>query len=452
MNHRKLGTNISNYGNFTFRSTNDNNKMIRNDNFGSQQHIKKQEFGKATKRAPLGELHLNCIDNGYAADASQLPQVLPKKRAERFEIFIEEDEYFKKKSVETEFEQNNNQADKNASPENKPFEKENIPPPAEEESVVKAGSPLGSSFDEETDEEDTPSEYLTAKSCFSNLVPKSEKNPMYMSYDLDIYRWMLHREQISRPKSSYMSKQSQINEEMRAVLVDWYVDVIAEYHLSSASFFLAVSLTDRTLSIIDCPRDKLQLLGATAILVASKMQDIFPPTIKDIIFVTDESYNDEQVRRMEKIMLKVIDFQLNDPLIDSFAEFFIYFAHDSLDQFARHLMWYLLELCTLEFNFVCFLPSRIAAAAFLLVSIYQQLLLNEGKITDKIWSDEMVKRTNIMREELSEPAFELIKCHQKESSQTQSIRKKYASSKRCKVSSITLPEFEQIVSQFSDEI
>lgn len=56
---------------------------------------------------------------------------------------------------------------------------------------------------------------------------------------------------------------------MRAVLIDWISDVMAEYNMGRATFFLSVSLVDRTLSVINCPKDKLQLLGASVLFVAA---------------------------------------------------------------------------------------------------------------------------------------------------------------------------------------
>jgi len=79
--------------------------------------------------------------------------------------------------------------------------------------------------------------------------------------------------------------------------------------LSQATFFLAVSLVDRTLSYVDwyfrylssivnapnvalclSPRNKLQLLGASALFLAAKMEEVYPPQINEIVFITEETY------------------------------------------------------------------------------------------------------------------------------------------------------------------
>jgi len=68
-----------------------------------------------------------------------------------------------------------------------------------------------------------------------------------------------------------------------------------------------------------------------------------------------------------------------------------------------------LELSTFDCFCVCILPSRLAAAAFLLASSFQKYCQKVEPMTTidkekwKLWSDEMVKRTRIKRSDLQEP-------------------------------------------------
>jgi len=56
---------------------------------------------------------------------------------------------------------------------------------------------------------------------------------------------------------------------MRAILVDWLVEVAQEYKLQNETLYLAVSFIDRFLSLMSVVRAKLQLLGTAAMFVAS---------------------------------------------------------------------------------------------------------------------------------------------------------------------------------------
>lgn len=72
-----------------------------------------------------------------------------------------------------------------------------------------------------------------------------------------------------RPKPYYMKKQPDITTGMRAILVDWLVEVGEEYKLRTETLYLAVNFLDRFLSCMSVLRGKLQLVGTAAILLAA---------------------------------------------------------------------------------------------------------------------------------------------------------------------------------------
>ena len=56
---------------------------------------------------------------------------------------------------------------------------------------------------------------------------------------------------------------------MRGILVDWLVEVAEEYTLLPDTLYLTISFIDRFLSLNTVTRQKLQLLGVSAMLIAS---------------------------------------------------------------------------------------------------------------------------------------------------------------------------------------
>lgn len=68
-----------------------------------------------------------------------------------------------------------------------------------------------------------------------------------------------------------------------------------------------------------------------------------------------------------------------------------------------------MELSTFDCLYVNILPSRLAAAAFLLASSFQFIRqniepsFNENLKSKLLWSDEIVEKTRIKRSELEEP-------------------------------------------------
>jgi len=71
-----------------------------------------------------------------------------------------------------------------------------------------------------------------------------------------------------------MLHQPQVTPAMRAILMDWLVEVQQNFELHHETLYIAVKLTDRFLEHEPIEKERLQLLGATAVLVASKYEVI----------------------------------------------------------------------------------------------------------------------------------------------------------------------------------
>lgn len=89
------------------------------------------------------------------------------------------------------------------------------------------------------------------------LVPSEN----FKEYTWDIMGYLLELEKKYRPEPDYMSRQPEVNTKMRNILVDWMVEVTAEYKLNDETLFLAVDYIDRFLSLMSIARSHFQLLG-----------------------------------------------------------------------------------------------------------------------------------------------------------------------------------------------
>jgi len=56
------------------------------------------------------------------------------------------------------------------------------------------------------------------------------------------------------------------------------------------------------------PRNRFQLLGATCVWLACKVQEITPPKASEIAYVSDHIYNTDQIIRMERRVCNALDF------------------------------------------------------------------------------------------------------------------------------------------------
>ena len=97
---------------------------------------------------------------------------------------------------------------------------------------------------------------------FDKFDMNNKENPQVVAdVAKEIFVYLLNNETYFLPTSSYMSTQHDINEKMRAILIDWLVDVNVKFKLVPETQFMTVNLIDRYLSNKQVTRHKLQLVG-----------------------------------------------------------------------------------------------------------------------------------------------------------------------------------------------
>ncbi|KAF7819149.1 stomatal closure-related actin-binding protein 3-like [Senna tora] len=143
-----------------------------------------------------------------------------------------------------------------------------------------------------------------------------------VEYIEDIYKFYKLVEHESRPHD-YMDSQPELNERMRAILVDWLIDVNSKFDLSLETLYLTINIIDRFLAVKAVPRRELQLVGMSAMLLASKYEEIWPPTVNDFVCLSDTAYTEEQILVMEKIILGKLEWTLTVPTTYVFLVRFI---------------------------------------------------------------------------------------------------------------------------------
>lgn len=255
-------------------------------------------------------------------------------------------------------------------------------------------------------------------------VPKYQKDILSYLKDLEKQKKM-------RPRFDYMKKQPDINDSMRAILVDWLVEVCEEYRLQPETLCLAVSYTDRFLSYMSVVRGKLQLVGTAAMFIASKYEEIYPPEIGEFVYITDDTYTKQQVLRMEKLLLKVLSFDLCSPSTLSFINLFS--SMMNIPDKVKFLAQYFCELSLLTAEpYLTYVPSQISAAA---------LSLAFYNLGHTLWNRKMEKNFGYCIEDLKDIILNLSKTfHGAESLQQQAIQDKFKTSKYLEVSRITPKE------------
>lgn len=127
-----------------------------------------------------------------------------------------------------------------------------------------------------------------------------------------------------------MNHQPEINDKMRSILIDWLVDVHLKFKLLPETLFITVSIIDRFLEKTRVSKTRLQLVGVTALFIASKYEEIYPPELKDFVYITDKAYSKQDVIQMEYHMLMTLSFDITFPTALRFLERYTKLAGDDL--------------------------------------------------------------------------------------------------------------------------
>ena len=115
-------------------------------------------------------------------------------------------------------------------------------------------------------------------------------------------------------KTNYMESQKEINNKMRAIVVNWIIEVHNRFKLLPDTLFLAVVIFDRYMSLVkSIEKKRLQLIGVTSLLLACKYEEIFSPEIRDFVCILDRAYEREDLMDEENQMMKLLKFEVTYP-------------------------------------------------------------------------------------------------------------------------------------------
>lgn len=192
------------------------------------------------------------------------------------------------------------------------------------------------------------------------------------------------------PDPKYMQRQNQITSSMRAVLVDWLVDVHRAYRMLPETLYLTVNVLDRFLSEKIVGKSKLQLVGVTALLIASKYEEIYPPCLKSFFKLCRGAYTSDEILRMEQIMLGTLNFNITVATPYPFMERLFKVSPASSE--SMKLAYLLSEIALLDCNnMLNFQPSIVAASC---VYMGRVMAGEEG------WTDYMGHYSGYLKEDL----------------------------------------------------
>ncbi|XP_024464231.1 G2/mitotic-specific cyclin-2 [Populus trichocarpa] len=241
-----------------------------------------------------------------------------------------------------------------------------------------------------------------------------------VEYIDDIYAYYKKSESSGCVSPTYMDRQSDINEKMRAILIDWLIKVHYKFELMDETLFLAINLIDRFLERCTVVRKKLQLVGVTAMLLACKYEEVSVPLVEDFVLISDNAYTRIEVLDMEKLMVNTLQFNMSVPTPYMFMKRFLKAALS--DKKLELLSFFIIEVCLVEYEMLRFPPSLLAAAAIYTAqcSLYQF----------KQWSKTSEWHTSYTEDQLLECSRMMVSFHQKAGyGKLTGVHRKYSTSK-----------------------
>lgn len=185
---------------------------------------------------------------------------------------------------------------------------------------------------------------------------------MVVEYTNDIFAHLYKRELETLPTHNYLTDYQSpyhLRPSMRAILIDWLVEVHEKFQCYPETLFLTINIMDRFLSKNKVTLSKLQLLAVTSLFIAAKFEEVNLPKLSDYAYITDGAASKNDIKNAEMFMLTSIEFNLGWPNPMNFLRRIS--KADGYDFQTRSIAKFLLECIMCYHQFIHLKPSLISA-------------------------------------------------------------------------------------------
>jgi len=276
----------------------------------------------------------------------------------------------------------------------------------------------------------------------TDIDAEEASNPQLCTeYAQEIYAYLRQLEKRGAVRSGFLSG-CPITDKMRAVLVDWLVEVQMQFKLLQETLFLTVNTIDRFLAIEGKTvyRSRLQLVGVAAMFLVSKIEEVYAPAVSDFVYITDNAYTEVEIRQMELQIIRVLNFDLCQPISLNFLRRY----SKAGDVLQHSLAKYILEVCLLDYHLLSN-PGSLLASAALCLSL---LVLDPSMTPETVWNAFYSGYTSHQVLDLV-PKLAINMTKMNLNTKLQAVRSKYMSEKFMKVAGIAEAQRERIMELIS---
>ncbi|RPA85665.1 A/B/D/E cyclin [Ascobolus immersus RN42] len=212
---------------------------------------------------------------------------------------------------------------------------------------------------------------------------------MVPEYITEIFDYLRKLEPTTQPNPDYMLHQKDLEWDTREILIDWLIEVHTRFSMLPETLFLAVNIIDRFLSVKVVRLDKFQLVGVTALLIASKYEEAVTLHVQHYAKLADNGFSEDEILRAERFILASLDYNLSYPNPMNFLRHIS--KADDYEIQTRTIAKYLTEISLLDYRFLEFVPSHVAAAAMYL----SRMMFERGE-----WDEHLVYYSDYTEEEV----------------------------------------------------
>ena len=163
-----------------------------------------------------------------------------------------------------------------------------------------------------------------------------------------------------------LNEESEISPEMRAMVVDWLLEVHQIFHFQEKCLFTTIQIIDKYLSKININIDQFQLLALTALNIASKQEEVEYPILDNFITISKNTLTKKEMINMENKVLSIIDYEILSPSILDFFQ--IYAAVCNLNPVEISQGLYIMNIILIDVNMLKYKCSILAFAVLEIIA------------------------------------------------------------------------------------
>lgn len=141
---------------------------------------------------------------------------------------------------------------------------------------------------------------------------------LIQEYSLDIVNTLSQLESLTLVNPAMIDLQPEIQWFMRPFLLDFLIELHSSFKLQPTTLFLCLNIIDRYCAKRIVFKRHYQLVGCTALWIASKYEDkkLRVPTLKELTIMCRNAYDEEMFVQMEMHILSTLDWSIGHPTLE----------------------------------------------------------------------------------------------------------------------------------------